>query len=151
MRQTGPAPSATASPAPSPPRAAGPFNARAGFVACAVAMAGLVGLMGTYAAPVPLARALIQATLISGAAAATDPDAAFAKLTPELEPEVATALALPGPPALRAARAETVLAERAHRQGSAIAARLRLLLIIVTLLAALLGGAIGGAGGMRRG
>jgi hypothetical protein len=110
------------------------------FAVLAVGVVGLTGVFATYAAPLPLQRAMARAAALDAAlatAAAPDPAAALAALAPRLGDSAA---ALQGPPAGLPARiAHERLAMRAHFGivSEALAARLRMLVIVITAMGAL--------------
>ncbi len=101
-RQSGSAPAARSSGS----------GAWAGFLAMAFAVVALMGVLGTYAAPIPLERALSRnAALDAVLVAARAPDAAAAleQLRPELSDSAGPVLGGPAAPAAIDAR---VAAER---------------------------------------
>ncbi len=127
-----------------------------GFLAAAFVTVGLMGLFATFAAPLPLQRAILrEATLDAAqvAAHAPDPAAALAALGDRLD-ESGDALIRPGGgvwPDLDARIAAERIAMRARMttDGQALATRLRWLICVVTLMGAAFGVAILAAG--RRG
>ena len=121
------------------------------FLAMTIAVVGLTGLFVSYAAPIPLQRALQRDAALNEARAAlatADPQAAIERLRPRLG-DSAAALLPPGGPAVAgmaagamAARIEaerTAMHERLGRDAETVALRLRWLLGIVTLMAAIFG------------
>jgi hypothetical protein len=122
------------------------------FLAMAFAVVGLTGILATYAAPLPLARALHEEAMLDDALAGgrvADIDALAAALGKNDEARFGgTAAAadrnadLPArAAALRAALRRTMTAE-----AKAAAWRLRFLIIVATTAAALFGAALMGAG-----
>ncbi|MGH7103703.1 MAG: hypothetical protein ACREFJ_15040 [Acetobacteraceae bacterium] len=123
-----------------------------GFLAMAFVIVGLAGIFATYAAPVPLARAIHkEAVLDQVLAAGVKPDAAsiLATLRPALGASAAAVLEGPGTLAERVANERGKLASEAMAEQAAVGARLRLIIIVATLAAALFGVAMLGVG--RRG
>jgi hypothetical protein len=115
------------------------------FLAMCFGVVGLVGVFGTYAAPLPLERALARdAALDAAAAAATrpDPQATIAALKPQLGRE-ADALLPAGPdlPA-RITAARAAMRARFLEQADAEGRQMRLMIGVVTLMAAVFGMAI---------
>jgi len=126
-----------------------PNAAAAGFLAMAFVIVGLAGIFGTYAAPVPLGRALRrEAVLDKVLAAAAMPDAAarLAALRPALGQGAAAVLEGSGTLEQRVARERARLQGRAAAESAAVGARLRLLIGIATLAAAIMGVAMLGLG-----
>ncbi|MDA8051399.1 MAG: hypothetical protein M0002_15595 [Rhodospirillales bacterium] len=126
-----------------------PSGAAAGFLTMAFVIVGLAGLLATYAAPVPSARALRrEAVLDRVVAAAAMPDAAahLAALRPELGRSAAAVLAGPGTLEERVARERAILRARSEAESAALAARLRLLIGIATLAGTIIGIAMLGIG-----
>jgi hypothetical protein len=109
---------------------------------------GLTGLFATFAAPLPLERAIGRtAALDEILAAAPNPDyaATLDRLRPRLA-ESASTLA-PGPKLEARIRAERdAAAERFRAEAAATAVRLRWLVCLVTLTATVFGLAMMGAG-----
>ncbi len=123
--------------------------AGAGFLAMAFAVVGMTGIFATYAAPIPLQRALLREAALDDALAAgqgSDPQAALAALAPRLG-DSAAQLSSGGadlPARVQAAR----VAMRRHfaAQAAAEASRLRLMIGVVTLAGAIFGAAALGFG-----
>jgi hypothetical protein len=132
---------------PPPARRGGSLIA---FLTMAFVVVGLAGILATYAAPLPLARALHEEAMIDDALAAghaADIDAMAAALGKNDEarfggaPTANRAGDLPArAAALRAALRQTMTAE-----AEAAAWRLRFLIIVATIAAALFGAALMGA------
>lgn len=132
---------------PPPARRGGSLIA---FLTMAFVVVGLAGILATYAAPLPLARALHEEAMIDDALAAghaADIDAMAAALGKNDEarfggaPTANRADDLPArAAALRAALRQTMTAE-----AEAAAWRLRFLIIVATIAAALFGAALMGA------
>jgi len=117
-----------------------------GFLAMAFVVVGLTGILATYAAPLPLARALHLEAVLDQALARGDVagiDALAAEFAPSkaVAPEAPPA-DLPGRVAQLRARVRQGLSEEA----AAAARRLRLLIGVATLAGALFGAALMGVG-----
>jgi hypothetical protein len=114
---------------------------------------GLTGIFATYAAPLPLERAMAREAALDAALAAAgtpDPQAALAALAPRLGD---SAQALEGAPAglpARVAQERVAMRARFAREASGLAAQLRLLSALITVTAAIFVCAIVG-GFSRRG
>jgi len=122
-----------------------PSFAAIAFLVMAFAAVGLVGLLATYAAPIPLERALARETALDAAAAAArgpQPSAALDALRLRLG-ESAEAI-LPIGPDIEAkiARERTAMRERYLADADATATRLRWLVLIVTVMAAAFGAVV---------
>ena len=123
------------------------------FLAMAFAVVGLTGILATYAAPLPLARALHEEAMLDDALAGgrvADIDALAAALGKNDEARFGGTAAAAADhnadlptraAALRAALRRTMTAE-----AKAAAWRLRFLIIVATTAAALFGAALMGAG-----
>jgi hypothetical protein len=113
-----------------------------GFMAMAFAVVGMVGVFATYAAPLPLERALArEAALDAALEAAHGPnaEAALAALRPKLGDGAAV---LAGDPAGLAARiARERPAMRAHFIAEAAEAgfNIRLIVVVITVMGAVFG------------
>ncbi len=119
-----------------------------GFMAMAFAVVGLTGLFATYAAPLPLERALLRETALDEVLAAShapDPAAALALLRPRLD-DSATVLEGPASGLAERIAAERVgLRQRFTAEAAATGLRLRVLIGLMTATAALFGAALLGS------
>jgi hypothetical protein len=131
-----------------PPPSARPAGTLMAFLAMAFVIVGLAGLFATYAAPLPLERALARAAALDEAlAAAAGPDyaATLDRLRPRLG-ESAAPLA-PGPALeARILTERDAARDRFRAEADATAVRLRWLVCLVTLTGAAFGIAMMGAG-----
>ncbi|HWA81238.1 MAG TPA: hypothetical protein VG848_13140, partial [Acetobacteraceae bacterium] len=119
-----------------------PSGSAAGFLAMAFVIVGLAGIFGTYAAPVPLGRALVrEAALDQALLAASAPDEAsrLAALRPALGDSADAVLSGPGTLPERVARERARIRQEFERQAAKLATRLRLLIGVATLAAGLFG------------
>ena len=109
------------------------------FAAVAVGIVGLAGVFATYAAPLPLQRAMAREAALDAAllaADAPDPEAALAALAPRLGD---SASALAGAPAglpERVAKERLAMRARFGAEAGALATQLRLLIAVITVMAA---------------
>ncbi len=123
-----------------------------GFLAMCFIITGLVGLFASYAAPLPLERAIAREKTLDEAEAALtspDPQAAIAALKDRLDDSAKALIPLPAN-AHAAIQAERV-AMRARFLADSEEANTRMhwLIIVVTVMSAIFGTAITGMG--RRG
>lgn len=114
------------------------FNLLA-FVAMAFVVVGLIGIFATYAAPLPLERALARETVLDAALAAAggaDPEAALAALKPRLDDSAGVLAGGPSGIEARIARERVAMRERFAAQAAATGLRLRWLISLLTLMSA---------------
>ena len=117
----------------------------AAFLATAFAIVGLTGIFATYAAPLPLARALARETTLDRAlatAGAPDPGAALAALRPALGESADAVVSGPGTLAERVARERVAMRARLTEEAGEVALRLRVMIGVFTLAGALFGIAV---------
>ena len=117
----------------------------AAFLAMTFAVVGLVGLFATYAVPVPLMRALAHDAVLDEAlatATAADPAAALTAMRPRLGEEAALVIDGGGPLAERVHRARLAMHARLTAEATALAARMRMLVLVVTALGGFFGIAV---------
>lgn len=127
---------------PTPPTGS-PNYALMGFLAAAIAVLGMVGVMATYIAPLPLERALRHEAALDDAAAAvldSNPAASIAALAPRLGDNAAAVQPKPGdsPQRMMARINDRRAAMRAQllAQSNETGARLRVMIAVCTLMAA---------------
>ncbi len=139
-------------PAPTPP--ARRFTSASGFLLMCFAVVGLVGIMTTYVAPLPMARAVRRDTTLDQvllASHAANPQAALDALRPMLA-ESADAVLPAGQPIDPAALVNRVAAQRLavrlrlETEQAELSLRLRVLIGVVTLMGAGFGLAISRVG-----
>ena len=122
-----------ASPSPSPP-----IWTWLGFLAAAICAVGLMGLFATFAAPLPLQRALAREAALDDALAiarGADPAPALEALRSRLDDSAAVVLPYAPDFEARVARERPAMRARLEAEAAAIARRLRLLVVVVTLMA----------------
>ncbi len=119
------------------------------FLAAAFLVVGLMGLFATFAAPLPLERALARETALDDALAAAgrpDQTARLEALRDRLDESAPAVIDGSGDLRDRVAAARVAMRLQLEREADAIAGRLRLLIVVVTLVAALFGAIVMGAG-----
>jgi hypothetical protein len=122
------------------------------FAAIAVGIVGLTGVFATYATPLPLERAMAREAALDAALAAAkspDPHAAMATLAPRLGDSAAALAGSPEGLADRVAKERLEMRARFSGEAGALAAQLRLLIIVITIMAGVFIAAI--VGGFSRG
>ena len=128
----------------------------AGFLAAAFVALGLMGLFATFAAPLPLQRAILREATLDQAQVAvhgSNPAAALAALGEPLDDSAGALIRKEG--GIYADIDQRIAAERVAMRarmvadGQALAVRLRWLICIVTLMAAAFGCAVLAAGRRR--
>jgi hypothetical protein len=135
--------------APSQPRRASNSFAATGFLAMCFAIVGLVGIFATFAAPLPLQRAMLRDIalddLLTGLHGA-QPQAALEALKPRLDDSAPAFTPLPANPDAAVAAERQAMRQRFREEADATAYRMKLMIIIVTVMAAVFGAAITGLG-----
>jgi len=114
----------------------------AAFLAMCFLVLGLVGGFALYAGPVPLQRALARGEVLDEALVAArgaDSSAALERLRPALGSSAKAVLDGAGPVEARIAAERTSFRAQMEREAAAVTARIRLMLIMVTLMCALFG------------
>ena len=106
------------------------------FLAMTFAIVGLVGLFASYAAPLPLQRALARDATLDQALATGDDKAALEPLRDQLGDSASMVIEGAGPLAARVSTARADMNADFLREAAAVAARLRLMLAVVTVVAA---------------
>jgi len=125
-----------------------------GFIATAFALVGLIGLFATFAAPLPLERAIARERTLDSvlsAARGPNPAAALEALRPTLDDSADAVLPAVGQPppadlARRVVQERTAMRARLERDSATLATRLRWLICIVTVMAGVFSVAILHAG-----
>jgi len=122
------------------------------FAALAVGVVGLAGVFATYAAPLPLQRAMAREALLDAALAAADspdPQAAMAALAPRLGDSAEALAGAPAGLAERVTKERLAMRTRLDAEAGALAAQLRLLIVVITVMGAIFVAVI--VGGFSRG
>ena len=115
------------------------------FLAMTFAILGLAGLFASYAAPIPLERAMARDDTLDEALAVGDSQAALEKLRDRLDDSAALVIDGNGPLATRVATARAAMHAALLQDSDATGTQLRLMVSVVTVVTALFGIAILGA------
>ncbi len=115
------------------------------FLAMAFAVVGLIGTFASYAAPLPLQRAMARDAALDQALATDGGKAALEPLRDRLDDSAATVIDGGGPLADRVAAARAAMHAELGHEAEAVGFRLRLELLVVTAVAAGFGMVIVGA------
>ncbi|MBV9654009.1 MAG: hypothetical protein JOZ42_05550 [Acetobacteraceae bacterium] len=117
----------------------------AGFVALAFGVLGMLAVFATYAAPVPLERAVARDEafdqLLALAASGAGPGQLDA-LRPRLADSADAVLGGSGPLEARVARERAAMHGRFSEEARALARQLRLMIAVVTVMCIIFGGAV---------
>jgi hypothetical protein len=122
------------------------------FAALTVGVVGLTGVFATYAAPLPLQRAMAREAALDAAldaAHAPDPQAAMAALAPRLGDSAAALAGSPAGLGERVAKERLDMRARFSTEAGLLAEQLRLLIGVITVMAAVFVAVI--VGGLSRG
>ena len=120
-----------------------------GFLAMCFAIVGLVGLFASFAAPLPLARAMAREATLDQAQLAlhsANPQAAMDVLKDRLDDSAQAFSPLPADPDAAVAAERVAMRARLRAEAAAVASRMQLMICIVTAMAAVFGCAIIGFG-----
>lgn len=115
------------------------------FLAMTFVVVGLTGFFASYAAPLPLERALARDAALDDALATGGEHDALEKLRPQLDGSAAAVIDGAGPLAARVASARTTMHAELLGEAAAVGNRLRMMIVVVTLLAAVFGAVVVGA------
>lgn len=118
------------------------------FLAMTFVVVGLTGLFATFAAPLPLERAMMRDTVLDEALATAgrpDQTSVLRAMRERLDTSAATVIDGAGDFAARIAAARTAMHAEMQHEADAIANRLQLLVVVVTAVAAIFGAVIIGA------
>ena len=118
------------------------------FLAMTFVVVGLTGLFATFAAPLPLERAMMRDTVLDEALATTgrpDQQQALAAMRDRLDSSADAVLDGSGDLATRVATARAAMHAEMQHEADAIASRLQLLVLVVTAVGAVFGAVIVGA------
>lgn len=109
-----------------------------GFLAMAFAVVGLAGIMASYVAPVPLARAMAREVALDDAlvaAAGSNPEAALEALRTRLDDSAAAVLPLRADTPQRIAAERVAMRVRLAAQAAELGVKLRWMTVVLTLMA----------------
>ncbi len=115
------------------------------FLAMTFAVVGMVGLFASYAAPIPLERALARDATLDEALAAGDSKARLEPLRDRLDDSAALVIDGAGPLVDRVAMARAAMHAALLQDAAETGTRLRLMISVVTVLGAVFGAVILGA------
>jgi hypothetical protein len=127
------------------------FN-RVAFVAVAFLVVGLMGVFATYAAPLPLERAMAREAALDAvldAARTPNPEAAMAALKARLDDSAGVLAGGTAGIAARVAAERLAMRERFAAEAAATGLRLRWLIVMVTLMGAVFAITMMGSGARR--
>ncbi len=120
------------------------------FLAMTFVVVGLTGLFASYAAPLPLERALARDAALDQALATGGQHDLLDKLRPELDDSAAAVIDGTGPLDARVAAARTAMHAALLHEADSLGERLRMMIMVVTILAAIFGAVILGAASRSR-
>ena len=106
------------------------------FLAAAFAVVGLMGVFASYAAPIPLERAMARDATLDAALATGGAKPALELLRDRLDDSAATVIDGVGPLVDRVASARAAMHASLEAEAAAVGERVRLELLVVTLVAA---------------
>jgi hypothetical protein len=112
------------------------------FLAMTFMVVGLTGLFASYAAPLPLQRAMARDAALDEALATGGQHDALEALRTRLDDSAAEVIDGTGPLTERVAAARAAMREQLTREADAVGDRLRLMLVIVTVVAAVFGAVV---------
>lgn len=115
------------------------------FLAMTFMVVGLTGLFASFAAPLPLQRAMARDAALDEALNTGGDHAALEALRVRLDDSAAVVIDGAGPLEGRVTAARAAMRLELTREADAVAVRLRLMLGIVTLVAAVFGAMVIGA------
>ena len=119
------------------------------FLAMAFVVVGLTGLFASFAAPLPLQRALARDATLDEALATGGNPTALAALRERLDDSAAVVVDGTGPIETRVNTARAAMRVELLHDSDAVAERLRWMLVVVTVLAAVFGSVVVGASRAR--
>ncbi len=109
------------------------------FLAMTFAIVGMVGLFASYAAPIPLERALARDATLDEALAAGDSKPALEPLRERLDDSAALVIDGQGPLAARVATARAAMHAALLENADQTGTQLRLMVCVVTVVGAVFG------------
>lgn len=125
-----------------------PGFAMMGFLAAAIAILGMLGVMATYVTPLPYKRAMAREAAMDTLLAEGGGQAVYTRLSAQLA-DSAVALQ-PGPNlAERVAAERKAMRTRLEAESAGAAARLRVMIAVVTVITVLFGAVAMGVGRRR--
>ena len=116
-----------------------------GFMAMTFVVVGLTGLFASFAAPLPLQRAMARDAALDEALASGGKPEVLAALRERLDDSAAVVIDGTGPIDTRVTTARAAMRAELLHDADAVAERLRWMLVIVTVAGAIFGSVIVGA------
>lgn len=107
---------------------------------------GMTGLFASFAAPIPLQRAMARDAVLDQALATDGSKAALEPLREQLDDSAPVVIDGTGAIAARVIAARAAMRSELLHESEVVGARLRLMLIVITIVAAVFGAALLGAG-----
>ena len=120
------------------------------FLAMTFVVVGMTGFFASYAAPLPLERALARDAALDEALATGGQHDALERLRLKLDDSAALVIDGAGPLEARVATARVTMHAALLREADGVANRLRMMIVVVTLLGALFGAIVVGAAARNR-
>ncbi len=120
------------------------------FLVACFAVVGLMGLFASYAAPLPLERAMAREAALDAALATGGDEPALEALRDRLDDSAGAVIDAAGPLAGRVAAARAAMRASLLHESEAVGGQLRLELAVVTAVAALFGAVLLGAASRAR-
>jgi hypothetical protein len=121
------------------------------FLAMTFVIVGMAGLFASYAAPIPLQRAMARDATLDEALASGGAPAALEGLRARLDDSAAEVIDGTGPLDARVAAARAAMRAELTHEADAVGERLRLMLVIVTIVGAVFGAVVVGASRAKSG
>lgn len=115
------------------------------FLVMAFLVVGLIGLFASFAAPLPLERALARDAALDEALAAVhgpDPQSALEALRPRLAESADVLLPLGGDMDARITKARAAMRDQLTLEAGEVTTRIRWMICVITVMAALFGVAV---------
>jgi hypothetical protein len=115
------------------------------FLAMAFVVVGMAGFFASFAAPLPLQRAMARDAALDEALASGGKPEILAPLRERLDDSAALVIDGSGPIETRVTTARAAMRAELLNDSDAVAERLRVMLIVVTIVAAVFGAVVVGA------
>jgi hypothetical protein len=115
------------------------------FLAMTFVVVGMTGLFASYAAPLPLERAMARDATLDEALLSGGNPAVLNGLREQLDDSAAVVIDGSGPIEARVTAARTAMRAELLHESDVVGARLRLMLVVITVVAAIFGAVIVGA------
>ncbi len=119
------------------------------FLAMTFVVVGMTGLFASFAAPLPLERAMARDAALDEALLSGGNPAVLSGLRERLDDSAAAVIDGTGPIEARVTTARTAMRAELLHESDVVGARLRLMLLVITVVAAIFGAVIVGASRTR--